>query len=143
MSWKNGVLERCRARLHDEHGFSLLETVIAITIIFGSLLVLAYTATAGFGYEALARERGPSLDEAIDTRRVTAGASQLLAVEPGPHRERPGPNVDGEGAVAPRESIKTVHDGVLLEIARPPDCVGVGRRAVTIGPAAERHLSHA
>ena len=57
MTRKNGSLERCRARLHDEHGFSLLETVVAIGVIFGSLLVLAYTATIGFGYESVARQR--------------------------------------------------------------------------------------
>jgi len=49
---------RIRARLHeDERGFSLLESVIAITVIFGSLTALAYSATTGFGYQGLARER--------------------------------------------------------------------------------------
>lgn len=46
-----------RARLRADNGFSLLETVIAITVIFGSLLVLSFTATSGFGYEQLARSR--------------------------------------------------------------------------------------
>lgn len=57
MTWARGLLEKVRARLHAEHGFSLLETVIAITVIFASLLALAYTATVGFGYESLARQR--------------------------------------------------------------------------------------
>jgi len=49
---------RLRARLHpDERGFTLLETVIAITVIFSALLALAYTATIGFGYESLARQK--------------------------------------------------------------------------------------
>src|SRR5438874_9374171 len=49
---------RWRARLHaDERGFSLIEAMIAITIIFGSLTALAYTATTGFRYVAYAREK--------------------------------------------------------------------------------------
>lgn len=45
------------ARLRDERGFSLVETVIAVTVIFGCLLALAYTATAGFTYQDVARQR--------------------------------------------------------------------------------------
>lgn len=49
---------RLRARLDtDERGFTLIETMIAVTIIFGSLTALAFTATNGFRYIALARER--------------------------------------------------------------------------------------
>jgi type II secretory pathway pseudopilin PulG len=49
---------RLRARLNtDERGFTIIETMIAITIIFGSLTALAFTATSGFRYIALARER--------------------------------------------------------------------------------------
>jgi len=58
MRWFDLRFARIRARLHgDERGFSLLETVIAITVIFGSLTALAYSATAGFGYQGLSRER--------------------------------------------------------------------------------------
>ncbi|HET9723614.1 MAG TPA: hypothetical protein VFR44_07200 [Actinomycetota bacterium] len=57
MTRKIGFLARCRARAHDERGFGLLETMVAIGVIFGSLLVLGYTATIGFGYESLARQR--------------------------------------------------------------------------------------
>ncbi len=53
-----GWLARVRVRAHsDERGFTLLETVIAVTVVFGSLLMLAYTATIGFTYASLARER--------------------------------------------------------------------------------------
>lgn len=57
MTRPRDLLGKVRARLHAEHGFSLLETVIAITVIFASLVALSYTATAGFGYESLARQR--------------------------------------------------------------------------------------
>jgi type II secretory pathway pseudopilin PulG len=53
-SWSAGVGARLR---HDERGFTLLETVIAVTVVFGALLALAYTATIGFGYQSLARQR--------------------------------------------------------------------------------------
>ncbi len=48
---------RIRARLHGERGFTLVETVIAIVLIFGSLTALAYTATIGFGYGNLAKQK--------------------------------------------------------------------------------------
>src|SRR3954451_7218193 len=52
------ILEaRFRALNSDERGFTLLETMIAVTVMFGSLLALAYTATIGFGYQGLARQR--------------------------------------------------------------------------------------
>jgi type II secretory pathway pseudopilin PulG len=46
-----------RARLDGERGFTILETVVAMVVIFGSLTALMYTATSGFRYIALARER--------------------------------------------------------------------------------------
>ncbi len=53
-----GSLSRvCRLAHSDERGVTLLETIIAVTVVFGSLLMLAYTATIGFTYTALARER--------------------------------------------------------------------------------------
>ncbi len=49
---------RLRSRLHpDERGFTLIETVMAITVIFASLTTLAYTATIGFRYVAVSRDR--------------------------------------------------------------------------------------
>jgi hypothetical protein len=47
----------CRRAHSDERGVTLLETVIAVTVVFGSLLMLAYTATIGFTYTGLARDR--------------------------------------------------------------------------------------
>ena len=51
------VFGRLRDRRGEEDGFTLIETIIAVTIIFGSLLALAYTATIGFGYGDLARQK--------------------------------------------------------------------------------------
>ena len=48
---------RLRALAHDERGFTILETVIAIMVMFASLVALAYTATVGFRSIAYARER--------------------------------------------------------------------------------------
>ena len=48
---------RLRALAHDERGFTILETVIAITVMFARMVALAYTATVGFKSIAYARER--------------------------------------------------------------------------------------
>jgi prepilin-type N-terminal cleavage/methylation domain-containing protein len=85
---------RLRARLDtDERGFTLIETMIAITIIFGSLTALAFTATNGFRYVALARERQSAtglatrvMEEAraLDTASLAKGMrdSDLTAPDP-------------------------------------------------------------
>jgi type II secretory pathway pseudopilin PulG len=69
----SSVLARCRARLQDERGFSLLETVVAIGVIFASLLILAYTATVGFGYESIARQRQSATGIANQTMEGARG----------------------------------------------------------------------
>lgn len=51
------VLARWRQAQALEDGFSLLEVVIAITIIFGALLLLLSTALVGMADAALARQR--------------------------------------------------------------------------------------
>ncbi len=48
---------RLRARMRGERGFTIVETMVAITVIFGSLTALAYTATIGFRYIAFGRDR--------------------------------------------------------------------------------------
>jgi Tfp pilus assembly protein PilV len=48
---------RTRARLHGERGFTILETVIALMVIFASMTALAYSATIGFRYSAYGRDR--------------------------------------------------------------------------------------
>jgi Tfp pilus assembly protein PilV len=56
MSRRN-LIRKIRARLHGEHGFTILETVIALTVVFASLTALAYTATIGFRYIGYGRAR--------------------------------------------------------------------------------------
>ncbi len=48
---------RLHAALDGERGFTILETVIAMTVVFASLTALAYTATIGFRYVAIGRDR--------------------------------------------------------------------------------------
>lgn len=57
MTREPGPFMRIHARLHDERGFSLLETIFAVTVMFTALVALAYTASLGFGYQSFARQR--------------------------------------------------------------------------------------
>ena len=61
-------------RLHgEERGFTLLEVVFAITVMFVLLLTLAYTATTGFSYESLAREKQTATSIANQIMEQTRG----------------------------------------------------------------------
>jgi type II secretory pathway pseudopilin PulG len=51
------IFRRIRARLHGERGFTILETVVAMTVVFASLTALAYTATIGLRYGGYGRDR--------------------------------------------------------------------------------------
>jgi type II secretory pathway pseudopilin PulG len=51
------LIGRLTSRVRGDSGFTLVETIIAITVIFGSLTALAYTATASFRYQDVARQR--------------------------------------------------------------------------------------
>jgi type II secretory pathway pseudopilin PulG len=73
MTWVDAIFVRVRARLHDERGFSLIETVIAIGIVFASLVTLSFTATVGFGYESLARQRQSATSLANGTMEQARG----------------------------------------------------------------------
>jgi len=48
---------RIRARLHGERGFTILETVIALMVVFASLTALAFTASNGFRFIGYGRDR--------------------------------------------------------------------------------------
>jgi Tfp pilus assembly protein PilE len=87
------IRRRLRALSSDDSGFTLIETVIAVTVIFGSLLSLAYTATIGFGYEDLARQKQAATgiaDQIMEQARglawdrITAGhlASDITSTDP-------------------------------------------------------------
>jgi len=51
------LIWRTRARLNGERGFTILETVIALMVVFGSMTALAYTASIGFKYSGYGRDR--------------------------------------------------------------------------------------
>jgi Tfp pilus assembly protein PilV len=50
-------IRRLRARLAAERGFTILETVIALMVVFASMTALAYTASVGFRYVGYGRDR--------------------------------------------------------------------------------------
>jgi Tfp pilus assembly protein PilV len=51
------LIRRIRARARGERGFTILETVIAMMVVFASLTALAYTASIGFRYSGYGRDR--------------------------------------------------------------------------------------
>ena len=85
LSGTPSLFVRSRARLRDECGFSLVEAVIAITVIFGALTVLAYSASSGFGYQALSRERQAATaiaDKLMEQARGLAYAKIQAGLKP-------------------------------------------------------------
>ena len=54
---KRVLAHRLRARLQGERGFTIIETVIAIGVVFASLAAVAYTVTAGLNYIGYSRSR--------------------------------------------------------------------------------------
>jgi Tfp pilus assembly protein PilV len=56
MSRRN-LIRRIRARLHGERGFTILETIIALMVVFASLTALAFTAANGFRFIGYGRDR--------------------------------------------------------------------------------------
>ncbi len=51
------LARRLRSCASQERGFTIVETMIAMVVIFGSLTALAYTATIGFRYISYGRDR--------------------------------------------------------------------------------------
>jgi type II secretory pathway pseudopilin PulG len=51
------LARRLRARLHGERGFTIIETVVALGVVFASLATVAYTVTAGLNYIGYSRSR--------------------------------------------------------------------------------------
>jgi type II secretory pathway pseudopilin PulG len=65
---KRTLAQRLRSRLRGERGFTIVETVVAMVVIFGSLTALAYTATIGFRYISYGRDR----------QQATAFANEIM-----------------------------------------------------------------
>jgi hypothetical protein len=51
------LIRQSHARLEGERGFTILETIIALMVIFASMTALVYTATIGFKYSGYGRDR--------------------------------------------------------------------------------------
>src|SRR3954451_5257635 len=68
------MLAKLRVRLNaDKRGFSLIETVIAVTVMFGMVAALGGVATKGFTYKAFARERQGSTQIANQVMETVRG----------------------------------------------------------------------
>ena len=114
-------LSRVRARLRDERGFSLIETIIAITVIFGSLLALAYTASVGFGYQGLARQRQAANGIANEVMEEIRGVA-YEHVQAGLSST----DLTGDANIVDCSSVKR-----FLSCTADPDVPGSGERVVT------------
>lgn len=65
---------RLRARLDgDQRGFTLIETVIAITIMFGALVSLGFVVTSSFAYQRVSRIRQTATGLANQTMEEIRG----------------------------------------------------------------------
>ena len=74
MRWKNSLFVRIHARVTmTSVASSLLETVIAITVIFRSLITLALSASTGFRYVGIGREQQAANQVANQLMEQTRG----------------------------------------------------------------------
>ena len=103
------LARRLRSRLQGERGFTIVETVVAMVVIFGSLTALAYTATIGFRYIAYGRDR----------QQATSFANQMME------------EIRGQSYATITRGMSS---GDLTGDARIADCSGIKRFETCSGP---------
>jgi prepilin-type N-terminal cleavage/methylation domain-containing protein len=114
-----------RLRERDERGFTLVEVVIAITVIFGALLSLAYTATIGFSYESLARQKQTATglaDQVMEEVRGLAWEKITDGLYSG--------DLAGDPRIVDCSGVKR-----FLQCTADPNVPGSGERIVADAPA--------